>query len=286
MYGGPPPAHHHSPRYPPRDMGYQPRGDGHSRGGGDGSRCNFFSKMGACRHADNCTKLHYRPTSCRVVLFPLMYPNPQAAHTYIRDKEWEFTTFEKKYLDMHFEKFYKDVWRTFMEFGRINAIHVCGNMCDHLLGNVYIQFEESRAAERVCKELHARSFNEILLLPELSPVPDFTDACCKQFRETSCERGSQCNFLHTLPVSHELEDKLRKEQDRYWRKMDKKREKEDRDRRDRDSSRRNRSVEKSGRKRSSSPSHGKDRGGRRKEDLCHICGKMGHISRDCNLRVQ
>lgn len=276
MYSGPPPAH----RYPPRDM----------MGGGsrnDGSRCNFFSKMGACRHGDNCTKTHFRPPTSRVVLFPLMYPNPQAAHIYVRDKHWEFSSFEKKYLDMHFEKFFKDVWRTFMEFGRIISIHVCANLCDHLLGNVYIQFEESRAAEKVCQELHSRSYNGILLLPELSPVNEFNDACCKQFRESSCERGAQCNFLHTFAVDPELEDKLRKEQDRFWRKVEKKREKEvGRDRKDKDSSRRHRSDDKARKREPSPPRHQKERGGRRKEDLCHICGKMGHISRDCDLKVQ
>nr|CCC93504.1 unnamed protein product [Trypanosoma congolense IL3000] len=230
-------------------------------------RCIFFSKMGACRHGDNCTKIHVRPTSSPTVLFPLMYPNP-AAIEHIQDREWDFH-FDRRYLRQHFERFYKETWRTFMELGHIAELRVVSNLGDHLLGNVYIRFEDSHEALRVVRELKAKKLNNIVLLPELSPVTNFADACCKEDLEGNCERGSQCNYLHIMKVSRKLMEKLEKEQAKYRKKKDK------------------HSGSTSSRKRERSKDRGRDRqksprahGG----DLCHICGKSGHISRDCPLK--
>lgn len=186
-------------------------------------RCLFFTKMGACRHGDGCTKVHVRPTSSPTVLFPMMYPNPLAAFTHVEDAHWSFTEFDKKYLKKHVERFYKEVWRTFMEYGRIAELRVVSNQGDHLLGNVYIRFEEPAAATKVVKELREKKvkFNGIIVLPELSPVTSFADACCKEDLEGSCARGSHCNYLHIMKVSRKLVEKLQKEQVKYWRKQEK-----------------------------------------------------------------
>lgn len=234
-------------------------------------RCGFFQKMGACRHGDGCTKVHQRPTLGPTVLFPLMYPNPLAVE-HITDRAWSFE-FDKKYLKKHFEHFYKDVWRTFMEFGRISELRVVGNLCDHLLGNVYIKFEDPQAAAKVVDELKLKKFNDILLLPELSPVTDFGDACCKEDREGECKRGAQCNFLHILKVSRSVMEKLEKEQNKYWKKRDDKKDK--RRSRSRDN-RKERSVSPPGKRARREGSPG---------PLCHICGRTGHISRDCPMKV-
>lgn len=38
--------------------------------------CSFFWKMGACRHGDKCTRLHYKPPLAETLLIPHMYDNP------------------------------------------------------------------------------------------------------------------------------------------------------------------------------------------------------------------
>ncbi|KAG5487992.1 hypothetical protein GH5_08198 [Leishmania sp. Ghana 2012 LV757] len=182
-------------------------------------RCVFFSKMGACRHGDQCTKLHYRPDTSPTVLFPMMYPNPHAIE-HIKDREWNFEL-DKKYLKKHFEHFYKEVWRTFMEFGRIAELRVVSNLGDHLLGNTYIRFEDPQVATRIVKELRGKKLNDIIVLPELSPVTNFAEACCKEDLENRCQRAEQCNYLHILKVSRRLLEKLEKEQSKYWRKKEK-----------------------------------------------------------------
>ncbi|KAH9599096.1 zinc finger protein [Trypanosoma melophagium] len=229
-------------------------------------RCIFFSKMGACRHGDHCTKVHMRPTASPTVLFPMMYPNPMAIE-HIQDRQWDFQ-FERKYLKRHFEHFYKKIWRTFMELGKIAELRVVSNLGDHLLGNVYIRFEDPADAANIVRELKAKKLNEIIILPELSPVTNFTDACCKEDLEGKCGRGPQCNYLHIIKVSRKLMDKLEKEQAKYWKKKEKHSSSSDR--------KRDRSKER-GRDRSKSPRPYAN-------DLCHICGKTGHISRDCPLK--
>ncbi|EPY37211.1 splicing factor U2AF 35 kDa subunit [Strigomonas culicis] len=186
-------------------------------------RCMFFAKMGACRHGDNCTKMHLRPTASPTVLFPMMYPNPLAID-HIKDREWGFE-FDKKYLKKHFEHFYKEVWRVFMEFGRIAELRVVSNLGDHLLGNVYIRFEDPdgpQVAARIVKDLRAKQLHDIVVLPELSPVTNFVEACCKEDVEGACVRGDQCNYLHIVKVTRKMKEKLEKEQDKYWRKREKK----------------------------------------------------------------
>lgn len=181
-------------------------------------RCAFFSKMGACRHGELCTKLHYHPDTSPTVLFPLMYPNPHAI-AHIKDREWD-VEFDKRYLKKHFEHFYKEVWRTFMEFGRIAELRVVSNLGDHLLGNVYIRFEDPQVASRIVSELRGKKLNEIIVLPELSPVTNFAEACCKEDLEDRCQRAEQCNYLHIMRVSRRLLEKLEKEQSKYWRKKE------------------------------------------------------------------
>lgn len=185
-------------------------------------RCTFFTKMGACRHGDSCTKIHVRPKSSQTVLLPMMYPNPLAALSHIEDRTWAFSEFDKKYLKKHVEHFYKEVWRTFMEYGRIIELRVVSNQGDHLLGNVYVRFEDTAIATKVVVELSESKvkFNGTMVIPELSPVSNFAEACCKEDLEASCARGAQCNYLHIIKISRKLVEKLQKEQDKYWRRRE------------------------------------------------------------------
>lgn len=197
------------------------------------NRCNFFHKMGACRHGDNCTKFHNRPANGQTVMFPKMFANPLAME-YLTDREWGFE-FDKKYLKKHFHNFYKGIWRTFMKFGRIAELRVVSNLCEHLVGNVYVKFVDPATALFVCEHLRHRKYQEILLLPEMCPITDFSEACCKEDRDSAgCERKLQCNFLHLMKVSREVMEKLVKEQDEHWEAQDKidkeKREKEEKER--------------------------------------------------------
>ena len=45
----------------------------------DRVNCPFYFKIGACRHGDNCTRTHLKPTLSQTVVITHMYDNPPAA---------------------------------------------------------------------------------------------------------------------------------------------------------------------------------------------------------------
>ncbi len=55
------------------------------------------------------------------------------------------------------------------KFGKIDELNVCANLGDHMIGNVYVKYEEEEFAEKVC----VISFSLCLSLsPSLSlPLP-------------------------------------------------------------------------------------------------------------------
>lgn len=113
-------------------------------------------------------------------------------------------------------------------------MHVCDNVGDHLIGNVYARFDWEDEAGKAVEELNKRWFNGASLpssslalsllvkrkarideyskiagrplYAELSPVTDFREACCKQNDMGSCDRGGFCNFSASpfLPLHQSL----------------------------------------------------------------------------------
>lgn len=279
---------------PPGPYGSMPPGPGAPKPGEnklrhhviDKDRCPFYTKMGACRHGDRCTKVHAKPTDATTVVLPQMYPNPRAAPFEVeRNGEMVPGDFDRKFLKKHQEDFYEDIFMTLMEFGRIVDLRVCDNLCEQLLGNVYVKFDSVQAAMNCVDGLREKMFNGILLLPELSPVNDFADACCKEASDGMCMRANTCNFWHPTPYpkpgSSLLRD-LARVQDKHWAKIEKEKERKRRERRDRSRSRTPPSRD------SRERHHEGHRGHRREQTpegkLCHICGNTGHLSRECPMK--
>lgn len=260
----------HPGMHNPMPMGGEPTTD----------RCIFFSKMGACRHGDHCTKIHNRPTASPTVVFPMMYPNPLAVR-YISGDYTGPKEFEKKYIKKHFEHFYKETWRSLMELGKIEELRVVSNLGEHLLGNVYVRFDSNEAASNVVKELKNKKFNKIILLPELSPVTNFSEACCKEDCEGHCGRGAQCNYLHIMKVSRKLLEKLEHEQSKHW----KRREKGMKAAKSASANNTNNSTPVRGESASNGTgSRSPSEGASAEPATCELCGKPGHSGSNCPMK--
>lgn len=91
-------------------------------------------------------------------------------------------------------------------------MHVCDNVGDHLIGNVYARFDWEDEAQAAVDGLNDRWYAGRPLCAELSPVTDFREACCRQNDLGECARGGFCNFLHRLPPSDHLAKELQAQQ--------------------------------------------------------------------------
>jgi splicing factor U2AF subunit len=51
------------------------------------------------------------------------------------------------------------VYEELAKYGQIEELNVCDNICDHLLGNVYVKYYREESAERALKALTGRFYS-------------------------------------------------------------------------------------------------------------------------------
>lgn len=88
----------------------------------------------------------------------------------------------------HFQSFYADVFLKLAELGQIEEMHVCDNIGDHLIGNVYVKFIDEDAAEKCKDVITGKKYANRLVFPEYSPVSDFREGRCRQYEDGNCMR--------------------------------------------------------------------------------------------------
>lgn len=178
----------------------------------DKVNCSFYYKTGACRHGDKCSRLHTMPTYSQTILLKNFYISQTNAAT-ITGLSAEKEVANPNQDKQEFEEFYEEVFREVSEkYGRIEEMHVCENLGDHLLGNVYITFETEESAGKAVEGLNQRWFNGRPVYADLSPVTDYKEASCSQHKTLECTRAGFCNFMHIKPVSRDLKRTLFNEQ--------------------------------------------------------------------------
>lgn len=118
------------------------------------------------------------------------------------------------------KKKYRDFFEELSKFGRLEALHVCDNLGDHMIGHVYAKFAEEEEAADALNVMNGRYYDGRRMEVEFSPVTDFREARCRDFDEDTCRRGGFCNFMHIKPVplclirdmEDEAEDERRREE--------------------------------------------------------------------------
>ena len=73
---------------------------------------------------------------------------------------------------------------------------VCDNVGDHMLGHVYIKFNDEEDAADCLTSFKSRFYDGRPTDIEFSPVTDFRESRCRQFDDNCCNRGGFCNFMH------------------------------------------------------------------------------------------
>ncbi|CDZ98228.1 rna-binding domain-containing protein [Phaffia rhodozyma] len=166
----------------------------------DRVNCSFYYKIGACRHGDRCSRRHQKPVHSQTILLSNVYQNPGL------DPQCTLTDEE---LQDDFDAFYEDMFMELAQFGNLLEIHICDNVGDHLVGNVYARYEWEVEAGAAVANMNDRWYQARPLWAELSPVTDFREACCRQNETGDCNRGGLCNFLHVRLPSPRLASELR-----------------------------------------------------------------------------
>ncbi|GAA94678.1 uncharacterized protein L969DRAFT_623136 [Mixia osmundae IAM 14324] len=175
---------------------------GHYGGGGGGAshlaaiygseqdkvNCSFYLKIGACRHGDRCSRKHIKPHFSQTIVIQNMYQNPNHG--------MDAGAKSVDQLQDEFDQFFEDVYCELVKFGHLLEMHVCDNVGDHLIGNVYARYDFEDEAQTAIDTLNTRWFAGRPLFAELSPVTDFREATCRQNDLGNCDRGGFCNFHH------------------------------------------------------------------------------------------
>ncbi|KAF9241547.1 hypothetical protein BU15DRAFT_60813 [Melanogaster broomeanus] len=99
---------------------------------------------------------------------------------------------QTKSLQEGFDAVYEDLYCELSKFGHLLELHVCDNVGDHLIGNVYARYEWETEAQAAVDNLNDR-----------------WEACCRQNENGECNRGGFCNFMHLRLASKELVSSLR-----------------------------------------------------------------------------
>ncbi|KAK6871961.1 DNA replication complex GINS protein PSF2 [Candida tropicalis] len=212
---------------PPRPS--QPRDGNQLRNNVNGREnlvvCSFYTRIGACRHGENCSKKHIRPNSSNTIMLANLYQNPKVKKSNNTDNgseqlipasesgktEVEMANEEEPQEDKeeksqqqkeveeseddpteeeiqeYFDQFYADVFVHISQMRPIYKLSVCENQNDHLNGNVYVQFFSEEDAGFVNRQLNSEWFNERPVYSELSPVSDFEEAHCRAYDNGGCD---------------------------------------------------------------------------------------------------
>uniref|UniRef100_J3MYR7 Uncharacterized protein n=1 Tax=Oryza brachyantha TaxID=4533 RepID=J3MYR7_ORYBR len=171
----------------------------------DRVNCPFYFKIGACRHGDRCSRLHNKPSVSPTLLLSNMYLRPDVITPGV---DAQGNPIDPEKIQADFEDFYEDIFDELSKHGEVESLHVCDNLADHMIGNVYVQFREEDQAARALQALTGRYYSGRPIIVEFSPVTDFREATCRQYEENSCNRGGYCNFMHVKEIGRDLRKRL------------------------------------------------------------------------------
>ncbi|XP_047620952.1 U2 small nuclear ribonucleoprotein auxiliary factor 35 kDa subunit-related protein 2 [Phacochoerus africanus] len=165
----------------------------------DRANCPFYSKTGACRFGDRCSRKHNFPASSPTLLIKSMFTtfgmeqcrrddyDPDASLEYSEEETYQ------QFLD-----FYEDVLPEFKNVGKVVQFKVSCNLEPHLRGNVYVQYQSEEECQAALALFNGRWYAGRQLQCEFCPVTRWKMAICGLFEIQQCPRGKHCNFLHVF----------------------------------------------------------------------------------------
>ncbi|RZF37420.1 hypothetical protein LSTR_LSTR011697 [Laodelphax striatellus] len=161
--------------------------------------CPFFSKTGACRFRDNCSRNHICPGISTVLLISSFYEHfgmqTERHYEYDTDVSLEYEDVETY---SHFKEFFYDILPEFESCGDVRQLKVCCNYEPHLRGNVYVEYFSERHALKAYQLFQGRYYAGRQLNVMFVNIPSWKNALCGLFHKQRCPKGRHCNFLHAF----------------------------------------------------------------------------------------
>ncbi len=145
----------------------------------DKVNCPFYFKIGACRHADRCSRVHHRPAFSQTILIKHAYRHPTREaelKAALEGRSTDAISIDEAEAAENFLCFFEDFFEELSKFGVLEALHVCDNLGDHMVGHVYAKFSDEEEAADALNVMHGRYYDGRRLEVEFSPVTDFREA--------------------------------------------------------------------------------------------------------------
>lgn len=145
----------------------------------DRANCPFYTKTGACRFGDRCSRKHNFPTSSPTLLIKSMFTTfgmeQCRRDDYDPDSSLEYSEEEtyQQFLD-----FYHDVLPEFKNVGKVVQFKVSCNLEPHLRGNVYVQYQSEEDCQAAFSLFNGRWYAGRQLQCEFCPVTRWKMAIC------------------------------------------------------------------------------------------------------------
>lgn len=73
-------------------------------------------------------------------------------------------------------------------YGEIEDMQVCDNLGDHMFGNLFVKFTSEDDAVKCRNGITGRLYGNKMVVPEFSPVSNFSEGKCRQYEEGTCQR--------------------------------------------------------------------------------------------------
>lgn len=110
----------------------------------------------------------------------MLDPDPQAP----KMSEEEFSKY--------FDNFYEDVFCELVKYGNLLEMHVCDNVGDHLVGNVYARYEWEDEAQTAVEGLNTRWYAGEYGLFRLQTFPAFLTSSLRSATYQVVRCGPSC----------------------------------------------------------------------------------------------
>ena len=174
----------------------------------DEVNCPFYFKIGACRHGDTCKREHHRPPFSQTIVLKHMYYNPMIPHI---NAGQSAESMDRNTMQEVLDDFLEEIVIECSKYGNLEDVQVLENLGEHMIGSVYVKYDDEEEAAEAMEKLNGRYFAGRVLSAEYSPVTDFRDSRCRTFDEGHCDRGAFCNYMHVGTPSSALRKHLERE---------------------------------------------------------------------------